>query len=536
MLSVLKIRAGAAEPLARGPTGWTCSEGDLLVFQSTTRGIPKLTVRGETISPETLARQDELFQARFERRIDTWAGRTTFVMESEDEREEVVVAVDPHRNKLGRDEWEALIAELSEISQSLPWGMGQGESGGRAVTGTLAAVHLAIIEYELPVFIGMLRRLIADPPLRTLRVRTVRPIDGSRAVDLGTIRWLARRPLELAGVRGEAPADILPNARALVDQPSRLSTRDHPMTRYAAFLIATVRRRLQATVRQLQSARQHGVPDPAVAVHARQLARRVGEKCAVLDAIALAPIFRDVVPEPASDSVLQSLPDQPLFAAIHRSGRRLASPGLAYGGDTLFAALKQSFDLFEIAVLYRLHKAIGERLAGGWTEKHSIEIQHLDLEDRPDDGAWIWQSSSGARIELAYQPRFSGYRAGGVQAERSSLSSSFYPDYVLLHRDNTGRVTSWLILDAKYRSSHQSINDGLADIHRYRDALRLQGTRAEGAYILVPAIDPNAARYTMDDYLRAHQFGVLVTEHAGWLVPIEDWLQALSEDRGVPHR
>ncbi len=513
-------------PLERGPNGYLCSEGEVVVLLTRTDELPHVSICGEVLPLKSLRREGQTYVGEFERLIDTWAGRTVFTLDSAEPPERLQLDIGPHEKKLGPDGWEALIQELSAISNTLPWGISPGAASGAMEPDALATVHPAIIEHELPIFRRLLRQLLADPPTQTLRVRAIRPLDLSRGADLRTIRWLSRRPLELAGIRGLALEGQPPNSRALADQPDTVSSLDHPITRYVAYLLERVRRRLAETERRLRQPAGHGVPDPAATVYARQLADQVQAATLAIEAVQRAPLFRMVRPEALSDAVLQSLPDHPLYSAIHRVGRRLTQPGLVYApGQDVYSALKHSYDLFELMVLYRLINAISAKLSFDWIATGEGSIKRLPHEDRPPDrSTWIWRGPGGQELELHYQAMF---RSAGPPPDLrflTSLSAQGVPDYVLIYRTG-GEVVSWMILDAKYRSSRQSVHDGLADIHRYRDSLRVRGQAASAAYIIVPTLAQGAELYGQPVFLEAHRLGALSVYDHHWLDPIWTWLQ-----------
>jgi hypothetical protein len=519
--TVFRRKGAELQPLTPGPNGYACSEGDFLVFEAVSGEIPVVTFSGETLAFKTLQRTGEGYFGVFERLIDMWAGRTSFSLR--DGETEVILTLDigPHEGKLDRFGWEGLINELSEISQSLPWGLSPGAAAGRISNDALTVVHPAIIESELSRFQRLLAQLLADPPIVTLRTRTVRPLDLGRRVDLQTIRWLSRRPLELAGVRGTLPDTQHANSRARINQPSTLSSSDHPITRYVAYLLEQVRRRLMATQRGLTGPAQRRMPDETADTYARQLAAKVSIAVGQIEALQGAPLFRSVRREPLTDSVLQSLPDHPLYSALHRSGRRLAEPGLAYGpAQDLYSALKHSFDLFELVVLYRLASGISSKLGSEWRLLRQGAIKRLPREDRPPDGAlWLWAGPEGQFLELHYQPWFSSARAPPDNRRFTSLSAVAVPDYVLVLRQGSNPI-GWIILDAKYRSGSQSVRDGLSDVHRYRDALRVRGLKAEAGYIIVPNLQPKAELFGSAEYLAAYRFGALNVYAGEWLDPI----------------
>lgn len=69
-----------------------------------------------------------------------------------------------------------------------------------------------------------------------------------------------------------------------------------------------------------------------------------------------------------------------------------------------------------------------------------------------------------------------------------------------------------IILDAKYRTSEESIQEALRDIHVYRDALRHGSSlaSARGAFIITPGCKGNASVYFKDSYRKKHNFGGFV--------------------------
>ena len=503
-----------------GDGGYLCSEGDTIVFMTSTPELPDLMLCGELLRPSSLRRSDQGFIAEYEHLIDTWAGRTIFVLSGGIVPEQIQLDIGPHENKLAPNEWEALIRELSIISEALPWGMSPGGAPGRMTADALVCVHPAIIEQQLPLFSKLLKQLLANPPERTIRVRAIQPLDGSRKIDLRTSRWLSKRPLELAGVQGLATDEQTPNSRALADQPLATKTIDHPFTRYVAHLLGRVLVRLRASVNSLGLAAGHGVRDPSAAAYAKQLAENLGSAAREIERIQQLPLFRNVRPEPLTDSVLQSLPDHPLQSLIHRVGRRLISPGLAFApGQDLYSALKHSFDLFELMVLYRL---IGEitRSLPDWHLAKQGTVRRLPHEDRPPDfSTWIWKGPGHQELALYYQATFSSAAPPPDLRLFSSLSNRGVPDYVLVHSKSRD-VVSWVILDAKYRSSKKSIHDALADVHRYRDSLRMSGRRAEGAFIIVPRLREDASLYGEVAYLTAHNFGAIEIGRDDWLQPL----------------
>jgi len=57
-------------------------------------------------------------------------------------------------------------------------------------------------------------------------------------------------------------------------------------------------------------------------------------------------------------------------------------------------------------------------------------------------------------------------------------------------------------------------------VHRYRDALRVRGIKAEAGYIIVPNLQPDAELFGSGSYIAAHRFGALNVYAEGWLDPV----------------
>ncbi|HWE99123.1 MAG TPA: nuclease domain-containing protein [Caulobacteraceae bacterium] len=525
-LEVFRRVGNETASLAAGPNGLVCREGDTVVFHTTTTNLPRLTLCGNKLPPQRLGVSPDGYAAEFQKLIDVWAGRTTFVLHDGERQTSVQLDIGPHEGKLDGASWNGMIDELSRISTALPWGLSPGRASGHLDRNAPPAVHPAVLESQLPSFRRLLAQLLAEPPVRTLRLRALAPLTMMRRADLGTLRWLGRHPVEVAGLRGQAAELDRPNARLMVQQPIAVQSYDHPVTRYIAWLLDRIARRLDDTARALRGPAGRGVADPAASAYASELAARVEAVGLEIARVRRAPLFRNISPVPADDSVIQTLADNPLYSALHRVGRRLLDPGLAYApGEDVEASLKNSWDLFELLVLYRLGGELGRVLtARGWREAQSVAVRTLGHEAAPANGsAWRWASPHGSTIELWYQR---GFRSGltSTGPPFTSLTGHMIPDFVIVARTPQGGV-SWLILDAKFRSGESAVHEALGDLHCYRDALRIEGVRADEAFIVAPRLSERVRIYASTSYLAEHRFGALVLFEPGSLGPVTAWLE-----------
>lgn len=519
-ISKERALGGARQALEMGPKGWLCSEGDRIILCATGTVLPDLRSAGMSLPHRSLTHVAGVFSAEYELLIDSWAGRMVLdLCAGGAVCEQLRLDIRPSERKLQGDEFEAMLDELSLRSPALLWGLSRGAMSGKESRDAPAVVHPIVVDALLPQFERLLRRFLLDPPTRSVRTRDLRPFDLSRRADVATMRWLGRRPTLLATLRGQGPSGAAPD-RTPIDQPVTLQSLDHPVTRYFAHLAKRVSERFLDSAARLRM-RQGMFVDPVADAHAESLAQRLEASAQRLGAVLQHPVFRQASREPPSETAIQAIADHPLFSALQRVGRRLLEPGLAYdpGGD-LEAALKRTYDLFELVVLYRLVDELAASLGAGWKLRASKVLPTSRREERPENRAsWWFEGPDKQTVELRYQQWFSRAKMVGDLRSFSSLSGPNLPDYILVHR-RFGRVVSWVILDAKYRASRQPVDQGLGDIHRYRDALRVRGEAANGAFIIVPRLAEATAIYAQQPYLEAYRFGVLELFKAGWCAPI----------------
>lgn len=493
-----------------------CAEGDRLRLRVRAAEAPTVHLGGDDLAPAGLGMVDGRVEAAYEFVIDSWAGRTSLHVAVGERRRRLILDVQPHPGKLGIDAFAAMLVELSERSAALPWGMSPGRQGGRTAGPTAAAIVPAVLDALMPELLRHVGRFLHDPPIAVRRRRDLAPMSMARRPDTQTVRWLANHPRTLLALRpgdrgtGERLA-VLPG----VDQPVAVTNHDHPVTRHLHFQLLRVRRMVDATARRFGTlaGSGHWRLDPFV----RGYAARVVEHCrlhhaALTDALS-APAFRQSPPDPAREGALQALADLPAAAAVQRLAHRLLGAGLQLDAESaLEAAVKRTYDLYEAVVFYRLADALQAVLGPGWTARWS-EPKGDGHEEKPH-AAVVWQRDDGpsAVVRLLYQQTFRAH--SGTPHVWRSLSGELRPDYVVMF-EKDGDCQGWVILDAKYRASRTAVHDALRDLHVYRDALRHRDRKAEAAFIIVPALDQDAAAYASADYVAEHAFGAVLSAADG---------------------
>ena len=502
-------------------SGWLCTEGDVVVVDATAQNLPMLAMAGQTIMPKKLTHAQKGYEAQFEVAIDTWAGCAALEITDGMERRTLTLDVRPHSHKLGENAFDNMLSELSERSAGLIWGLSPGAAAGAYAQGALSVVHPAVVASQLPRFVRLVAAYLADPPLSTIRVTRPRALDLARRTDIATLRRLGRRPGLLRALNGDGQYGPFTDSRQPIEQSEVTASTDHPMTRYLAHLLHQLVRRFRSGETSLRKPKGRPFPDPAVEAHAAQLADVLTAAERQMRVLLAHPLMRSVRAEPLEGSALQSLADQPTFGALHRVGRRLLHPGLAYGPDaSIESALKYTYDLFEIFVLFKLVDTLPSALGSGWVARPPRDWHATGREQRPlDRAAWWFDGPDGLTVELRYQQWFSRAQSVPDQRQFSSLSGVAIPDYILTVSRALEPIR-WVILDAKYRSAQQAVDAGLADVHRYRDALRIRGIRASGSFVVVPQLRVTVAPYASPDFLRHHSFGALRLFEQDWLLPV----------------
>ena len=516
-----KCRSGEKEHLTWTGDAWSCSEGDIITIETRTQKLPIVRLAGRTLAHEHLSLADQGYLGQYLLFIDTWAGRTNLEIQDGTSTSTLTFQVQPSQRKLGQDEFDAMLHELAQRNPGILWGLSPGGHRGAASKSSPAVVHPAIINSQLPLLNRLFALFIAEPPKVTLRSREAQPLDLARRVDLTTMRWLGRRPLVLEGLRGNITAGSYTNQRTPIDQPKTFTSLDHPITRYFAYLLHRLINRFRDSSQLLRAGPKRAFRDPVVESHAEALAITLDQATGQIENLLSLPPFRCLCPEPPTETVYQLLGDQPLFGAINRSAQLLLTPGLAHGpsGD-IYSALKHTYDLFEIFVLFRLIDNLEAALGETW--KLEARKTYIDRrrEERPGDRAvWLFRGPEETTLELRYQQWFSRMKTSNDGRMFTSLSGLNIPDYVLILRKDRV-VVSWVILDAKYRSGRQAVDQGLGDVHRYRDALRVRGIRASGAFVVVPRLQDENAVYSTSTYHERYNFGALQLFSGSLLQPV----------------
>ena len=499
--------AGQVETVPLVSGRYACREGDRLILTVEASRLATLRMGGDTLPPTAVFQEGHWLCVRYVIEVLTWAGCTPLTVEAEGSTRRLVLDVAPHPGKLGLDAFAELLMELEDREAGITWGLAPGDMAGTIGGPTPLVTFPAVLEVLLPLLAQAVSRYRHEAPLTTRRGRAVTPLSLARRPDTRTLRWIATHMRARVGLGVDETGATFDFASKppLVDQPVVRTTIDHPVTRHLAHMLVRVRRMAEAAAEEFTEV-AGGLGEPEARARANSLAALCRNSAGEITEWLRMPPFRGVMPHPAGEGALQALADLPAAAATHRLCRRLIAAGLALGaeGDAL-AGLKHTYDLYEVAVLYRLADAVQALLGHGW-KRRETPWRGGGVELRPP-ARIVWRQG-GWLVRLEYQRTFPAHDK--ARGPWRSISKALRPDYLLaVERD--GIPIGWIVLDAKYRASRTAVLEGLRDVHVYRDALRWQGCPPAAAFVLAPAVDPGVAVFAKKAYRETQKFGVIVS-------------------------
>lgn len=322
---------------------------------------------------------------------------------------------------------------------------------------------LRLIEYSLdrlePALASIARNPHRDQSSQSRLIRTA----SIRRIDTNVIRTVGRlggeplaSPLTVAGQRIPIPDRLLARRSA--------KTLDTPEHRWLRHELDLVKARLRTMVTAMGSSRSHR--DHAVYLAALEQAM------SRVDALLRLPALVEAASERPATPTLRLRTAQHYRSAYHAV--RLFQFGLDLGAGRIRVGLT------DLAVLYEqwCFLSVAAMLADASTTP--VDLRQLIASDasglfvrlrRGQRQALRFDLANGAVGRLAYQPRFG----------RPALLTQ-QPD-MLLSLERDGVPYRRIVLDAKYRRDDRTTtlrryglpappSDALADLHRYRDAIR----------------------------------------------------------------
>lgn len=414
--------------------------------------------------------------------------------------------VAPAQNKMGRDEYGQMLDELEQYAAGILWGLGAAHRGARtrAEVESPGLATFAFLARSWPSLEAALSRVTGSPHRVVLPIREERPLYRARKVDLGTLRSIQRRPSVATALRGHG------TATATIDHPRRVETFDTPANRHLRHRLGSLARTLVRLQEGFVLVADGERNRESERLRAKVWASQCGEWRGRLKELVSRSFLRDLRPLGLEVGALQTICDNPAYQRLEHLIADALHPRLAPDESAIPLSLRPTFELYELWVAFKLKEALSKAFpAARW--KGELEfVKGTLLRSIGGEQEMVAVLPDDSSIFMKYQPTFQSHRPDGKDAPQTSISAEFRPDFVLATRDQTGRLSRWFILDAKYRASRSSVEDALRDLHVYRDALRLDGTIAAGAFAICPNLTDEARRYSAPEYRQRHAFGVVL--------------------------
>ncbi len=436
------------------------------------------------------------------------------------ERGRVPVVVVPRGEKLSESAWEALLRDLERWLPGVSVGTEGGTHGAVGASGASAPLIAMALTPLVPALLQAVAAVAEAPRRHTVAVFAEEPLRRARRADRESIRWVGRHPDVAAAL------DAWRDSERAGAEPRWLQGRaedrlDHPVNRYAAWLLGRVVAVLRRTAEALASlADGSGEDDGRAWCSAR--ARDVGHAAAAIERAVDGSFLAALAPAPPSEAALLVIADDPVYARLHHLGRRFVSPLFALDGAGHAAAARPSFELYEVWCLLALQRALATVLPSLAWRSHGLGAL---LRGGTGSGAGFVGDDAHGRYTIDFNPTFASWHEREGRP-RWSLSGERRPDLVVTHR--SARGARWVCLDAKWRVGRDNLADAFTSVHIYRDALRddSAGGPCVGAALLSPACRPGTEDWFSAEFRDRFGCGAFVfapglegsTISANWLI------------------
>ncbi len=470
----------------------------------------------------------------FALRLSFWTGRAEVLVHRGASREAVALEVRSPSYKLEADEWEALLDEIDRQWPGCTLGVEGGLHGHVGDEGLERLLALLAFEPLLPEVLRDLAALLEA--LRTRDVFPARhvPLRTVKRLDTTTARWISAHPRAAAVVHPVAGREVTDH-HVIVPHRRREVSWDHPANRALRWLLERLAGRLKhvAALLHVQAARHRDSLTDARAwceSRAARLERAAGH----LDHLVRRSVLAVVTPAPPDSTALLTLADDPLYARVYRRCRRWLAPRFDRH-EGVDVPIRASFDLYERWCLLAVRRALADAFPEAcWEDSATTAVDALTTPSR--GVASIGRCEAGT-ITLYDNLTFAAWP---VTHGQFSISTERRPDFVVTWEGHDG-TRRWIVLDAKYRASYDSIAEALQEIHVYRDALRwpeLAGA-CHAAAVLVPRVAPKATRWGDMGFLEQFRFGLVAVRPKAPLealaARLRQWLRT-SEPSSAPGR
>lgn len=510
-LTITCPHAGQTFPLATSaqlPHGFIRESHRYVICYDGPPGVvPELHVGEEpVVAAKTIERPNGI-HAEWNWQVDFYAGEVVFVL-TQDDRVllEVILDVAPHPGKLGSKSYEELLSELQEMAEGVLFGSTPARTRlehSRAESPPMA--RFSLLHAYLAKLECAFGAIELSPHRRLQALREERSLLHVRRVDRQSMNLALKRMPVLAALTNSNFQDSGPTPRLNV--PMREHSFDTSPNRHILSLLLRLKRCCEELAQTFAQHAEELDAAPATVQRMKRWAERAnGFRSRVERLIRNSNVLKGLSPQSPDTAALLTVGRHPAYARFDQLARRVLAPAISAGEDAdKTLSLRSTYTLYEYWCFFAVAIALRQALpAISWERTKGVGGNQLFLH-LTSDLALRADLGPGASLTLSFQECYSARsREDGRPA---SISRECNPDIVLTYERPAGRKI--LILDAKYRSARDSIQDGLDDMHVYRDAIRTAGDESAitAAFILTPTHDATAQRYYTEKYRRQFRFG-----------------------------
>jgi hypothetical protein len=441
--------------------------------------------------------------------LSFWTGRAFFEVRRGDVVESVSLLVQAPTHKIEASEWETLLDEIDRRWPGCTLGVEGGLHGQAGARGLDRMLALLAFEPLLDDVLKDLATLLDALRTKENFPAQMVPLRSLRRLDVSSTRWIATHPqlayalrsnTEFTGNRGDA---LVPHRRRVVSL-------DHPANRAIRWLFDRLANRLKVVALMLR-ARSEALAFSLTDAKSwcDQRALKLGCAAERIDRLVRCSPLSLVEPTPPDTSALSTLASDPLYARVFRRCRRWLAPRFEHDGKESEGdvPIRASFDLYERWCLLAIRRALAEAFPDArWRDSSTSAT---DIFDPPSGGVASIGISASGTVTLYDNLSFEPWSGG---SDRFSITTRRRPDFVITWHSREG-LRSWVVLDAKYRASYDSIALALSELHVYRDSLRWPDYLGpcQAAVALVPAAETRALEWGTAPYLERFHFGIVLT-------------------------
>lgn len=388
--------------------------------------------------------------------------------------------VSPDPKKLGRIGYDAMVEAIRRFDPRLL----VGSESAQSVIGTRGEITNLHLQYSRlrrfgQAFVDAITAVTVRPQTLLTRDRTWKTVHQVKRVDRQTILSIIRNPDSLALLANEGRSNSADSGSPMFNVAMSRDELDTPANRALLATLYDVIRRSRLLIESFTRIAADEVANPTRTALKPRLGRRL-EVLRTLEAqlrrIVKRTPFKEVTRTEVTSAGLVVIAAHPLYARAFRAGWNILRPGIEHADEKEYLWTSPTWEIYERWCYLQTFQAVQLAFPGlEWERRYP---------SKSGDSILIRGEAAGIRVETHFQLRFPAFDMSDRQSFYS-LSRERYPDIVVTCTSNS--VRRFVVLDAKYRSTRESVLEAMESAHIYSDSLRWNDIAPALTLLLVPA-------------------------------------------------